>query len=84
MTKEEALCSLAIQTDSKLVMVAIETLDGLPMQGKTELETAKIPQPLNDFPNFSVVPPEAGSCPGSYFVPPVFSRCVRLHFYHVP
>ncbi len=43
MTKEEVLQSLVIQTDSKLVMVVIDGLGGLPMQGKTELEAAKTP-----------------------------------------
>jgi len=43
MTKEEVLQSLAIQTDSKLLMVVIDGLGGLPVRGKTELEAAKIP-----------------------------------------
>src|SRR4030043_2466215 len=43
MTKEEVLHSLAIQTESKLVMVVIDGLGGLPIRGKTELEAAKIP-----------------------------------------
>jgi 2,3-bisphosphoglycerate-independent phosphoglycerate mutase len=43
MTKEEVLHSLAVQTDSKLVMVIIDGIGGLPVQGKTELEGAKIP-----------------------------------------
>ena len=43
MTKEEVLHSLAVQTDSKLVMVVIDGIGGLPVQGKTELEAAKIP-----------------------------------------
>ncbi len=43
MTKEEVLQSLAIQTDSKLIMVIIDGIGGLPVRGKTELEAAKIP-----------------------------------------
>ena len=43
MTKEEVLHSLAVQTESKLVMVVIDGIGGLPLRGKTELETAKIP-----------------------------------------
>jgi 2,3-bisphosphoglycerate-independent phosphoglycerate mutase len=43
MTKEEVLHSLVVQTDSKLVMVVIDGIGGLPVQGKTELEAAKIP-----------------------------------------
>ncbi len=43
MTKEEVLRSLVIQTDSKLVMVVIDGLGGLPVRGKTELEAAKTP-----------------------------------------
>ena len=43
MTEEEILCSLAGQTDSKLVMVVIDGVGGLPVRGKTELEAAKIP-----------------------------------------
>ncbi len=43
MTKEEVLRSLAVQTDSKLLMVVIDGLGGLPVRGKTELEAARIP-----------------------------------------
>jgi len=43
MTKEEILQSLVIQTESKLVMVVIDGIGGLPIRGKTELEAAKIP-----------------------------------------
>ena len=43
MTKEEVLRSLAIQTESKLLMVVIDGIGGLPLRGKTELETAKTP-----------------------------------------
>src|SRR5512139_3832661 len=43
MIPEEILRSLVIQTDSKLVMVVIDGLGGLPVRGKTELEAAKIP-----------------------------------------
>jgi 2,3-bisphosphoglycerate-independent phosphoglycerate mutase len=43
MTKEEVLRSLAVQTNSKLLMVVIDGLGGLPVRGKTELEAARIP-----------------------------------------
>src|SRR3990170_845305 len=43
MTKEEVLQSLAIQTESKLLMVIIDGIGGLPVRGKTELEAARIP-----------------------------------------
>lgn len=43
MTKEDVLQSLAIQTESKLVMMVIDGLGGLPIRGKTELEAAKTP-----------------------------------------
>jgi 2,3-bisphosphoglycerate-independent phosphoglycerate mutase len=43
MIPEAILRSLAVQTDSRLVMVVIDGLGGLPMKGKTELEAAKIP-----------------------------------------
>ncbi len=43
MLPEEVLRSLAIRTDSKLILVVIDGLGGLPMRGKTELEAAKIP-----------------------------------------
>ena len=43
MTKEEVLQSLAIQTDSKLILVVIDGIGGLPVRGKTELEAAKTP-----------------------------------------
>jgi 2,3-bisphosphoglycerate-independent phosphoglycerate mutase len=43
MTKEEVLQSLVIQTESKLVMVVIDGMGGLPVRGKTELEAAKTP-----------------------------------------
>ena len=43
MTKEEVLQSLAVQTESKLVMVVIDGIGGLPVRGKTELEAAKTP-----------------------------------------
>src|SRR4030042_2644791 len=48
MTKEEVLQSLVIQTESKLVMVVMDGIGGLPVRGKTELETAKT-QNLNRF-----------------------------------
>jgi 2,3-bisphosphoglycerate-independent phosphoglycerate mutase len=40
---EEVLRSLVIQTDSRLILVVIDGLGGLPVRGKTELEAAKIP-----------------------------------------
>ena len=43
MIPEEILRSLVIQTDSKLVLVVMDGIGGLPVKGKTELETAKIP-----------------------------------------
>jgi 2,3-bisphosphoglycerate-independent phosphoglycerate mutase len=43
MIPDEILQSLVIQTDSKLVMVVIDGLGGLPVRGKTELEAAKTP-----------------------------------------
>jgi len=43
MTKEEVLQSLVVQTESKLLMVVIDGIGGLPVRGRTELEAAKIP-----------------------------------------
>lgn len=43
MIPEEILRSLAIQSNSKLVMVVIDGIGGLPVQGKTELEAARTP-----------------------------------------
>ncbi|MFB3884544.1 MAG: 2,3-bisphosphoglycerate-independent phosphoglycerate mutase [Thermodesulfobacteriota bacterium] len=43
MIPEEILCSLVLQTDSKLVMVVIDGLGGVPVRGKTELEASKTP-----------------------------------------
>jgi 2,3-bisphosphoglycerate-independent phosphoglycerate mutase len=43
MTKEEVLQSLVIQTGSKLVMVVMDGIGGLPIRGKTELEAANTP-----------------------------------------
>lgn len=43
MIPENIFHSLAVQTESKLVMVIIDGVGGLPLRGKTELETAKIP-----------------------------------------
>jgi 2,3-bisphosphoglycerate-independent phosphoglycerate mutase len=40
---EDTLRSLAIQTDSRLILVVIDGLGGLPVKGKTELEAAKTP-----------------------------------------
>jgi 2,3-bisphosphoglycerate-independent phosphoglycerate mutase len=43
MIPEKILDSLVVQTESKLLMVVIDGLGGLPVRGKTELEAAKIP-----------------------------------------
>ena len=43
MIPDEILQSLVIQTESKLVMVVIDGIGGLPIRGKTELESAKTP-----------------------------------------
>jgi 2,3-bisphosphoglycerate-independent phosphoglycerate mutase len=43
MIPDEILRSLAVRTDSKLIMAVIDGLGGLPVRGKTELEAAKIP-----------------------------------------
>jgi 2,3-bisphosphoglycerate-independent phosphoglycerate mutase len=43
MIPEEVLQSLVVQTESKLLMVVIDGIGGLPVRGKTELEAAKIP-----------------------------------------
>lgn len=43
MMEEDILRSLAVQTDSKLIMVVIDGIGGLPVRGKTELEASKIP-----------------------------------------
>jgi 2,3-bisphosphoglycerate-independent phosphoglycerate mutase len=40
---EDVLRSLAIRTDSKLILVVIDGLGGLPVKGKSELDAAKIP-----------------------------------------
>jgi 2,3-bisphosphoglycerate-independent phosphoglycerate mutase len=43
MIPEEVLQSLVIQTESKLVMVVMDGIGGLPVRGKTELEAARTP-----------------------------------------
>ncbi len=43
MIEDEILRFLATETESKLVMVVIDGLGGLPVKGKTEMEAAKIP-----------------------------------------
>jgi 2,3-bisphosphoglycerate-independent phosphoglycerate mutase len=48
MIPDKVLQSLVVQTDSKLVMVVIDGIGGLPIRGKTELESAKTPN-LNRF-----------------------------------
>ncbi len=68
MVPEEILRSLVVQTDSKLVMVVIDGLGGLPVRGKTELEAAKIPN-LDRLASKSVCglidPISSGITPGS-------------------
>src|SRR4030066_821475 len=68
MTKEEVLQSLVIPTESKLVMVVIDGIGGLPVRGKTELEVAKTPN-LGRFPPKFVCglidPVSCGITPGS-------------------
>src|SRR4030066_743782 len=68
MTKEEVLQSLVIPTESKLVMVVIDGIGGLPVRGKTELEVAKTPN-LGRFPPKFVCglidPVSYGITPGS-------------------
>jgi len=43
MIPEEVLQCLAVQTESKLVMVVMDGIGGLPVRGKTELEAARTP-----------------------------------------
>lgn len=43
MVPDKILQSLVVQTESKLVMVVMDGIGGLPIQGKTELEAAKTP-----------------------------------------
>src|SRR4030042_3008344 len=43
MIPDKGLKSLVVQTESKLVMVVIDGIGGLPVRGKTELEAAKTP-----------------------------------------
>ena len=43
MIPEEVLHSLVVQTESKLLLVVIDGLGGLPIRGKTELEASKHP-----------------------------------------
>ena len=43
MIPDKVLQSLVVQTESKLVMVVIDGIGGLPVRGKTELEAAKTP-----------------------------------------
>lgn len=43
MVPDKIFKSLVVQTESKLVMVVIDGIGGLPIQGKTELEAAKTP-----------------------------------------
>jgi len=68
MIPEEILQSLVVQTESKLVMVVIDGIGGLPVRGKTELEAAKTPN-LNRFTPKSICglidPVSYGITPGS-------------------
>ena len=41
MTWEDIARELSVQTDSKIVLLVIDGLGGLPVQGRTELETAQ-------------------------------------------
>ena len=43
MIPDEILRSLVVPTDSKLLLVVIDGLGGLPVRGRTELEAAKHP-----------------------------------------
>ncbi|MDO9350663.1 MAG: 2,3-bisphosphoglycerate-independent phosphoglycerate mutase [Deltaproteobacteria bacterium] len=43
MIPEQVLQSLTMQTESKLILVVIDGIGGLPVRGKTELEAAKTP-----------------------------------------
>ena len=43
MLPDEVLRSLTVRTDSKLILVVIDGLGGLPVGGRTELEAAKTP-----------------------------------------
>jgi 2,3-bisphosphoglycerate-independent phosphoglycerate mutase len=43
MVPEELLQSLVVQTESKLLMVVIDGMGGLPVRGRTELEAARTP-----------------------------------------
>src|SRR5512136_467854 len=68
MIPEEILRSLVIQTDSKLLMVVIDGLGGLPVRGKTELEAARIPNldRLTSLSSCGLIDPIAdGITPGS-------------------
>src|SRR4030042_639259 len=66
MIPDKVLQSLVVQTESKLVMVVIDGIGGLPVRGKTELEAAKIPN-LNRLASKSV----CGLIdPISYGIPP--------------
>ena len=43
MKREEIISEISIQSDSKIILLVIDGLGGLPVQGKTELETAHTP-----------------------------------------
>ncbi|MBM4323126.1 MAG: phosphoglycerate mutase, partial [Deltaproteobacteria bacterium] len=43
MIPDNILRSLTIQTESKLILIVMDGIGGLPVRGKTELEAAKTP-----------------------------------------
>jgi 2,3-bisphosphoglycerate-independent phosphoglycerate mutase len=71
MIPDEIFRSLAVQTDSKLLLVVIDGLGGLPVRGKTELEAAAHPN-LDRLASKSVCglidPISSGITPGSISV----------------
>ena len=69
MISEEIIKSLSVKTDSKIVLLVIDGVGGLPqIGGKTELEAAKIPN-LNELCQKSICgltdPVSPGITPGS-------------------
>ncbi len=43
MNWEKIVSEVSIQSDSKIILLVMDGLGGLPVQGKTELETANTP-----------------------------------------